>query len=310
MKKEIKVAVYGRTGFAGEELLKLLEKRKEVRIVYLPGRTEIGKDEKIPPGIDVAFSSLHPKISMAVVPELLRLHTKVIDLSGAFRLKNRTYFERWYKISHTSFSLTHRAIYGLPEKYRSLIKHADLVACPGCYPTVAILGMLPILSIHSVGPQTKIIIDATSGYTGAGKGYIKKHGIPIKIKSYKPGREHQHIPEIEQELGLKKQLFFYPKRAPWPRGIEMEIAFEARINGDISNLYKRFYRNDLFVKVVDEDVSQARAIGTNFCYIYPTSDKSLVTINVAIDNLLKGAAGQAMQCFNLMFGFKEEEGLL
>ena len=308
--KEIKVAVYGNTGFTGEELLKLLERRKEVKIVYLPGRTEIEEDKKIPSGIDVAFLSLHPKISMAIAPKLLRLKTKVIDLSGAFRIKNRERFEKWYGIKHTSFGLTHRAIFGLPERYRSLIKYADLVACPGCYPTAAILGMLPILSIYSICPKTKITVEATSGYTGAGKEYIKKYGIPAKIKSYKPGREHQHVPEIEQELNLKERLFFYPQIAPWPRGIEMIIEFETRVNIDVLNLYKRFYRNDLFVKVVDEDVSKARAIGTNFCYIYPTSDKSLVTVNVLIDNLLKGAAGQAMQCFNLMFGFKEEEGLL
>lgn len=311
MEKEIKIAIYGGMGFAGEELLKLLETRKEVKIVYLPGRKEIGEDKKIPAGIDVAFLATPPNISMAVAPKFLRLNTKVIDLSGAYRLRSRRHFEQWYKIPHTSFSLTRRAIYGLPEKYRGLIKHADLIALPGCYSTAAILGMLPILSIYSVGQPTKIIIDATSGYTGAGRAYIKKYNIPAKVESYKPEREHQHIPEIEQELDLKKQLLFYPKRAPWPRGIEMEIIFFCRrLEVDIIKLYRRFYKDDVFVRIVGGDIKKEGVINSNCCYIFPQMADGAVKVKVAIDNLLKGAAGQAIQCFNLMFGFREEEGIL
>jgi N-acetyl-gamma-glutamyl-phosphate reductase len=318
MKKEIKAAVYGSTGFAGEELLKLLEKRKEVKIVYLPRRKEMEAGERIPSGIDVAFLALDPRISMAVAPKLLRLKTKVIDLSGAFRLRHKELFEKWYGIKHTGFGLTHRAIYGLPEKQRGLIKHADLIACPGCYPTAAILGMMPILSIYSLCLENKIIIEATSGYTGAGKGHIKKHGAPSRIEPYKSGREHQHIPEIEQGLGLKNQLFFYPKRAPWPRGIEMEIVFPCKIRKsmlkffekDLICLFQRFYKNDLFIKIVEEGVSKEAVLDTNYCYIFPAFEDDTIKVKVVIDNLLKGAAGQAMQNFNLMFGFKEEEGLL
>ncbi len=288
----------------------MLSQRKRIKIIHTPAREciqkEIEKKKNMLLGVQAVFLALPPEQSMLITPLLLEKDVKVLDLSGAYRLKGSSLYKRWYGFTHLYPYLLKKAVYGLPEKQRKLIKDAKLIALPGCYPTAAILGLLPIVATHLLSSNVKIVIKATSGYTGGGK----KTKIPTIIELYSQGREHRHIPEIEQELKLGEQLLFYAHKAPWPRGIEMEIGFKTRINGDILSIYRKFYKNDLFVKVTDENIDKKQVVGANLCYIRPTIDRSSVTIYVVIDNLLKGAAGQAMQNFNLMFGFKEEEGLL
>jgi N-acetyl-gamma-glutamyl-phosphate reductase len=246
---------------------------------------------------------------MEIAPQLLQGGIKVIDLSGAFRLKNVHSYEKYYKHKHLYPRLLKRAVYGLPERNRFVIKGADFVASGGCYATAVIIGLLPFFSVHSLSRKNIIMVVAVSGYTGAGREYIKKAGIPKKIRPYDWCRRHRHVPEIEQELGLKGQLQFYPSIAPWPRGIEVNILIQARVTTDIFGLYRKFYQQDQFVEVRSMDVVVEDVIGTNFCHIYPKTEGSFIKIKVAIDNLVKGAAGQAIQNMNIMCGLPEDEGL-
>jgi len=192
-------------------------------------------------------------------------------------------------------------VYGLPEKNRDKIRSARLVANPGCYATAVNLGLLPLSLNGLILPRTMILVRAVSGYSGAGR----QAKIPNSILSYKPGRLHQHIPEIEQELKIRNQLFLFPNVASWPRGIEVSIYLKISDPPDIIDLYKQFYQNELFVRIKDE-AKINNVIRTNFCDISPRMEKSIAIIKVAIDNIGKGGAGQAVQNFNIMCGFPEE----
>jgi N-acetyl-gamma-glutamyl-phosphate reductase len=308
--KKITVAIYGVTGYAGELILKLLSVRKEVKIIHTPDRKIIGeeikKEEHVPQGIKIAFLALPEEISMFIAPLLLKRGIKVIDLSGAYRLKKLSLYKKFYNLDHLHPRLLGKAIYGLPEKNRRLIKNASFVASGGCYATAANLALMPLVAAGFISAATKIRVEAISGYTGAGK----KAEIPLNIESYKDknGREHRHIPEIEQELGLKEQLFFYPKKAPWPRGIEMQIVIKSKTKIPLIKLYESFYGKEPFVKIRRE--TKEKLINTNFCFLWPRYENSSIVIEAVIDNLMKGAAGQAIQNMNLMFGLAEEEELL
>jgi len=198
------------------------------------------------------------------------------------------------------FELSQKSIYGLSEKIAKN-SHRLFVANPGCYATAIELGLLPLVKNNLVS-GSKIIIRASSGYTGAGR----KAKVPKTITSYKGGRQHQHIPEIEQELDIRQQLLFYPQVAPWPRGIEAVIRVKMSIEADILGLYEQFYTNELFVRVKPNGVKTENVVGTNFCDIFPEANGLSATIKVVIDNIGKGGAGQAVQNFNIMFGLPEK----
>ncbi len=302
----MKVMVFGSSGFTGEELLKILSKRKGLDIIC-PTRQEMDgiiKWKKSIPGAEVAFLALPAEQSMELAPKLLERGIRVIDLSGAFRLKNVNDYKKWYGFIHLYPSLLKEAIYGLPEKNRELIQDAKLIANPGCYAAAIELGLLPFVKSGLISSLAEIKIKAISGYTGAGK----KAKIPDGVMAYNGELQHRHIPEIEQETGIKN-LLFYPHIAFWPRGIMSTIKVNGLPRGiliDIFNLYKDFYKNEFFARV-KENVNLLQVIGTNFCDICPEiANASSMIIQVMIDNLGKGAAGQAIQNFNIMFGFPEK----
>lgn len=302
---EIKVGVWGSNGYAGEELIKILSKKKNILVTEFLRETSIGKAK----GLDAALLALPTRESLAIAPVLLSYGVKVIDLSGAFRLKDTAVFEKYYSLKHTAPELAEKAIYGLPAKNRELIKNAMLVANPGCYATAIELGLFPLVEKGYISKGAPIRIEAVSGYTGAGKKVL----APEEVTAYKPGRIHQHIPEIEAMLGIKNQIYFYPSVAPWPRGIKAVIACKRpEMDLDILNCYVRFYLYgkirpaDPFVTLV-HGVEIEEVLNTNICQISPTVKDDEIIISVALDNLGKGAAGQAVQNFNLMFGLPEEQ---
>lgn len=289
-----KIGVWGVHGFAGEEVVRILSAKRQTEIV------EVGKEqpvEKIAREIGYAILALPTGESLKVAPELLKSNVRVIDLSGAFRLRDVSVFEKYYGIPHPCPEYLDQAVYGLTEKSREQIRHAALVANPGCYATAVELALLPLAEQGLIERDMPISVEAVSGYTGAGK-----HApIPDKLTAYKPNRAHQHVPEIEQTLGLQDQLHFYPRVAPWPRGIEATIRLNIRRQINIVYLYKERYgsspcQNQNYVHVVDRGAERERVIGTNFCHITPRiGEHGEVEISVAIDNLGKGAAGQAVQ---------------
>lgn len=295
----MKIGIWGISGFLGAELAKLFSKRPETKIVYTATSREVtGAIENV----EVGFLVLKAEQSMEIAPELLKRGIKVIDLSGAFRVKDVSNFAKYYQFNHAHPDLLNMSVYGLPEKNREKIQNAQLIANPGCYATAINLGLLPLVNNGLISPSAKILAKAISGYTGAGKGAK----VPKTITPYKGGRQHQHTPEIEQELDIQERLTFFPQVAPWPRGIEVVIYVKISITIDILNLYKQFYKQELFVRVKSKKAEVNDVVGTNFCDICPGTTGPFAIIKVVIDNLGKGGAGQAVQNFNILCGFPEE----
>jgi len=274
----------------------------------------VGKEENVMEagrGLDYAILSLHAEPSMMIAPVLLNIGVRVIDMSGAFRLHDLEMFKKFYGFEHAYPELFDGAVYGLTEKNWKLIKEARFIANPGCYATAIELALMPLQSLGFIGQDDQIMIEAYSGYTGAGK----KAAVPVAITPYKSGRVHQHIPEIEQFLGLNNQINFFPHVTPWPRGIEAKILLNIHQQIDIWKIYAGFYEMMKGVSVssvaINKDANRDNVIGTNICQIYPQCfADGRVEIAVAIDNLGKGAAGQAVQNLIIMdasFGDKVYE---
>jgi len=301
-----KIGVWGANGFAGEEVVRILSAKQQVKVVQVSRKQPL---EEIVGEIGYAILALPENESLKIVPELLGHDICVIDLSGAFRLQDVAVFEKYYKRSHPCPEYLDRAVYGLTEKNLEQIRRASLVANPGCYPTAVELALLPLVEHGLIEPDTRILIEAVSGYTGGGK----NAKIPDSVKPYEPwrmDRGHQHIPEIEQTLGLNGQIHFFPHVAPWPRGIEATIKFNIRRRIDIVDLYVKHYSFSAYVRIGLE-AKREDVVGTNLCLIAPKiSNQGEVEISVAIDNLGKGAAGQAIQnliVINPCFGDKVYE---
>lgn len=337
----LKVAVIGATGYTGEELVKLLSCHPKVKIVSLTAKIdkpekiqalypsllgkidmicELPNEEKVAALADFIFLALPHRVSMEVAPKLLKKKKRVIDLSADYRLPKDIY-ARWYGTTHKDAAGLKTAVYGLPELNREKIKTASLIANPGCYPTSIVLGLMPLLK-GGLADTSYIIADSKSGVTGAGRRAdisLSFGEVNESLKAYKVN-EHQHGPEIIQELSIvaKKDvnLVFVPHLVPINRGILSTIYTRTKKNVDTASvvgLYKRHYLKEPFVKVLDEgQLPQLKDIrGTNFCHIGIKADpgKGLCVIVSAIDNLTKGAAGQAVQNMNIMCGFNEKEGL-
>ena len=305
--KKISVAILGCTGYAGEELERILARRDDVQIVYKASKYTGNKEDIV--GLkrsQVAFTATPHGVSMRIIPEILEVVKRgVVDLSGAYRLKNKYEYPCWYGWEHLHPELLKEAVYGLPEKNRNLIKRARLVASAGCYETAIILGLKPMTDWGLISDSDFIEIKAASGYTGAGKGAeIPKVVTPYKNKN---GREHQHIPVIEQELGISKRLLFYPSVAPYPRGITVNIKIGLKRNV-LKDFYSVCYKREQFVRI-EPRVSRRDVIETNFCDIAFKTKGLNAEIKVGIDNLGKGGAGQAIQNFNIMCGLPENIGL-
>ena len=282
---------------------------------------------------DLVFTALPHTVSMDVVPELLKKKgIKVIDLSADFRIKDADVYKKWYKKEHNQISkgLLSQAVYGLPEIYLNKIKNASLVANPGCYPTSIILGLAPLLKNHLVNLDN-IIIDSKSGVTGAGKSLsLALHFAECNetMKAYKIVG-HNHIPEIEQELsnlyfgneqkekGENIKISFTPHLIPMNRGIlstgYLNLKDDEIDEGEIFETYQKFYQKAPFVRIFKSpNLPEIKyVVGTNYCDIGFALDKRTGKVKVisAIDNLIKGAAGQAVENMNIMFDFSETEGI-
>lgn len=337
----LKVGVIGATGYTGEEIIKILAHHKDVKVTVLQAVVEQempisemfpslrGKLDLIckkPDGkeaaksADLLFLALPHTVSMKVAPEFLKAGKRVIDLSADYRLDLDKY-EKWYGTKHADESNIKKAVYGLPELFKNKIRKANLIANPGCYPTSVILSVVPLLEKGLIDPSS-IIADSKSGITGAGRkpGWnLENPDIKNNFKAYKVDC-HQHSPEMEQILkgvsGKRVNVVFVPHLLPIERGIlstiYMRVKKEIGYDG-VVGIYKEKYKNCPFVRIKPRgELPQIKeAAYTNFFDIGLAIDRSkkLVIAVSAIDNLLKGAAGQAVQNMNIMYGFDETEGL-
>lgn len=341
----ISVGIVGGTGYTGVELLRLLLRHPNVQVNVLTSRTEDGRrvDDMFPSlrghtdlkysdlnieqlkQCDVVFFATPHGVAMKHAEELVAANTKVIDLAADFRLQNLVQFEKWYGMQHTCPELLKDSVYGLSELNRDKIKQANVIGNPGCYPTTVQLGLAPLFK-HSdtlVKPES-IIIDAKSGVSGAGRkasmGMIYTENAD-NFKAYGVAG-HRHHPEIVEALenisgqtGVFDQILFVPHLVPMIRGMLSTIYVDLTDAGaelDLQAWYEQFYANESFVDVMPENSSpETRSVrGANQLRIalYKPQPKKLVVL-VAQDNLVKGAAGQAVQNMNLMFGFDETAGL-
>lgn len=279
---------------------------------------------------DAVFLALPHTKSLDPVAAFMKTGTFVVDLSADYRLKNPALYEQWYQTSHTHRDVLEHAVYGLPELHRAEIANTKLVASPGCYPTAAILQLAPLFSENLVQPQT-VVIDAKSGISGAGRSPALLYHFPEAHESLEPYKigQHRHIPEIEQELGALLQrgvksedrdfaastVTFTPHLAPMNRGILSTAYCRLRkpmAVADIRTLYQTFYKGERFVRYSGDVMPNPRYVkGSNYCDIGVYADQRagwIITV-AAIDNLVKGAAGQAIQAMNLMLGLPEDTGL-
>ncbi len=337
----IKVAVLGATGYAGIELVRILSAHPEVRLCVLGSHsfdgqpisevygnfahvldmncTELDLDEVAK--CDVAFTALPHGASKDVIPSLIDKGIKVIDLSGDFRYDDIKVYEKWYGQEHSSPELLNEAVYGLCELYRDKVKDARLIGNPGCYTTCSILGAYPILK-SGLGKSENIIVDAKSGVTGAGRGLgLAYHFCECteNTKAYKVAT-HRHTSEIEQELskaaGEDVMISFTPHLIPQKRGILATIYVNLTkpcTTEELVKVYKEFYKDEYFVRVKDAGKlpETKHVAGSNFVDIGVVVDERLnrAVIVSALDNIYKGAAGQAVQNMNLMFGLDEKTGI-
>jgi N-acetyl-gamma-glutamyl-phosphate reductase len=338
----LNIAIVGASGYTGLELIRLLHCHPEVAVTCLTSEQSAGKrisdvfptlrgrcdvvlenlePVRIAEKADIIFTALPHKAAMEVVPTFLKLGKKVIDLSADYRLSDPAVYGEWYE-PHLNPANLKKAVYGLPEIRRSKIKGAKLVANPGCYPTSIILALAPLLNkglIH----LSSIIADSASGVTGAGRA-AKVDSLYCEVnegfKAYGVGGVHRHTPEIEQELSLLAgeplKITFTPHLAPMDRGILSTLYAEPKkmiSNDTIAGLYHEFYTGEPFVRVLTNGSLPSTAFvrGSNFCDIAPLIDTRTGRIIVvsAIDNLVKGASGQAIQNMNLVCGFPETMGL-
>ncbi len=334
----INIGIIGGSGYTGVELLRLLLPRTDVHVNFISSRANTGTR------VDAMFASLRgytdlafsdPDIvasaecdlvffatpngtAMQQAAVLLERGIKIVDLSADFRIKDVNVWEKWYGMQHASPSLIEQAVYGLPEIHRSAIKNAQLVANPGCYPTTVQLGFLPLLEKNLVHTDS-LIADAKSGVTGAGRGanvamLLAEAGDNFKAYGV---AGHRHLPEIEQGLaqinGGPVSLTFTPHLLPLIRGIHSTLYAKLKAPLDLQALYEERFSDEAFVDVLPEGVfPETRTVrGTNFCRlsVCQPQGRDTVVIMAVEDNLVKGAAGQAIQNMNLMLGFDESAGL-
>lgn len=338
----IKVGIIGATGYAGSELVRILLGHKDVEIKWYGSRSYIDKKyasiyqnffqlvdancmddnmEVLADQVDVIFTATPQGLCASLVNEEILSKVKIIDLSADFRIKDVKVYEEWYKLEHKSPQFIEEAVYGLCEINREDVKKARLVANPGCYTTCSILTCYPLVKEGIIDPNT-IIVDAKSGTSGAGRGAKVDNlfcEVNENMKAYGVAT-HRHTPEIEEQLGYacgeKITINFTPHLVPMNRGIlatayaslEKDVTYE-----EVKAIYDKYYADEKFVRVLEKDVCpQTKWVeGSNYVDVNFKIDPrtNRIIMMGAIDNLVKGAAGQAVQNMNLMFGLKESEGL-
>ncbi len=336
------VAIVGASGYTALELIRILLRHPEARITLatsrqddrprldalhpsLNGRIHLACEpfdpDRVAESARIAFLALPHAASLAVVPELRRRGVKVIDLSADYRLKDPLVYRDWYAHEHTDPDGLAAAVYGLPELYREVIPATDLIANPGCYTSTSILALAPLVAENKI-ERTGIIIDAKSGVSGGGRTPKLSFHFPEcneSFTAYGVGR-HRHTPEIEQVLsdvgkstGETVDVIFTPHLVPMDRGILATIYAtpkERAVEHDLLDLYRSFYKLCPFVRVVGHVPATKDSAHSNFCDITIRVVKGRILIIACLDNLIKGAAGVAVQNFNLMYGFDETAGLL
>ena len=338
----IKVGIIGATGYAGSELVRILLGHKDVEIKWYGSRSYIDKKyasiyqnffqlvdancmddnmEVLADQVDVIFTATPQGLCASLVNEEILSKVKIIDLSADFRIKDVKVYEEWYKLEHKSPQFIEEAVYGLCEINREDVKKARLVANPGCYTTCSILTCYPLVKEGIIDPNT-IIVDAKSGTSGAGRGAKVDNlfcEVNENMKAYGVAN-HRHTPEIEEQLGYacgeKITINFTPHLVPMNRGIlatayaslKKDVTYE-----EVKAIYDKYYADEKFVRVLEKDVCpQTKWVeGSNYVDVNFKIDPrtNRIIMMGAIDNLIKGAAGQAVQNMNLMFGLKESEGL-
>lgn len=334
----LKVGIVGGTGYTGVELLRLLVKHPHVVVQVVTSRAEVGTpvsqlypnlrghldlnfsepDVEVLSACDLVLFATPNGTAMKMVPQLLDAGVRVIDLAADFRISDVDEWQKWYGMTHACPALLEEAVYGLPEVNREAVKQARLVANPGCYPTAVILGFLPLVEAGLIEVE-QLIADAKSGVSGAGRGAsvgmlmgecgesFKAYGIP----------GHRHLPEIKQGLaraaGKPVGLTFVPHLLPMIRGIEATLYSQLKEDVDLQALFELRYKDEPFVDVMPAGSHpETRSVrGVNSCRIavFRPQDGNTVVVSSVIDNLVKGAAGQAVQNMNLMFDLDERAGL-
>lgn len=335
----IRVGIISVTGYAGIELARLLYRHPEVRITAITGRSAAGKKlsevfphlwqfdmtitETLEEECDFVFSALPHAASAEALLPIAEKGTPIVDISADFRLRDAREYQSWYKVEHPAPHLLEKAVYGLTELNRQAVASSRLVANPGCYPTGAVLALAPAFKAGIIGDD--IIVDAKSGVSGAGRTLgLTYHFSEANENLSAYGLDgHRHLPEMTQELsrlreGASPRITFIPHLIPMTRGILSTCYAELtastngeRVHQEVQDLYRDFYQGEPFVRVVSQPPQTKHTWGNNMCFIYPTVDRRtnrLVVVSV-IDNLVKGAAGQAIQNMNLMLGLPETMGL-
>ncbi|MGN0407494.1 MAG: N-acetyl-gamma-glutamyl-phosphate reductase [Bacteroides sp.] len=339
----IKVGIIGATGYAGNELVRLLLSHKDVEIKWFGSRSYIDQNyadiyrnlfrlvdakcmddnmEELAGQVDVIFTATPQGLCASLVNEDILSKTRIVDLSADFRLKDVSVYEEWYKIEHKSPQYIDEAVYGLCEINRDKVtKDTRIIANPGCYTTCSILTIYPLVKEELIDPNS-IIVDAKSGTSGAGRGAKVANlfcEVNESMKAYGVGT-HRHTPEIEEQLGYAAgediKIIFTPHLVPMNRGILVTAYANLKKNvtyEEVRAAYDKYYADEYFIRVLDKDVCpETRWVeGSNYVdvnfKIEPRTNR--IIMMGALDNLIKGAAGQAVQNMNLMFGFPENEGL-
>ena len=341
MKDSLNIAIAGATGYIGLELIKILSKHPKAKILYLCATKSIGKNisifdkrlnkRKLPKisrvknidfhKIKILFTAL-PNGEAQKIAKKIPQHTKLIDLSADFRLDSSKKYQKWYGITHKSKKLINKSIYSITEFSRNHVSMYKIISCPGCYPTSVQIPLIPLVQKKMINTK-KIIIDSKSGYSGAGKNIKKKFGYKHlfdSVRAYGVGA-HRHMVEIDQELSKysknKINVFFTPHLIPMFRGILSTIYLETTNNNNARKIYellKKYHKNNFFVKIAkyNSAIGTGDVMNTNFCKISVCEDRknNRVIIISAIDNLIKGGSGQAVQNMNVAFKIRETTGLL
>jgi N-acetyl-gamma-glutamyl-phosphate reductase len=333
----LRVGVVGFRGYSGAELVRILSRHRGVKLWLLEHRSDAAErpvprrhpvlprlpadaEAVMTGGLELVFLATPAEVSMELAPAMLEAGAKVIDLSGAFRLREAAIYRRWYREEHTHPELLGEAVYGLPEFYRERIRTARLVANPGCYPTAANLALRPLIASGLADRAAGVVCDAKSGVSGAGRKPSLKTSfceVDENFSAYSV-LDHRHVPEVLENSGLLESEFtFTAHLLPLDRGI-LETIYLRTSDGcsaeRILDTYENFYRSEPFVRFYEPGtLPDLKCVQhTNFCDIgfkYDPESRRAVVVSV-IDNLVKGAAGQAVQNMNLMLGFEETEGLL
>ncbi len=339
-RKKIKVGIVGATGYTGSELIRILIGHPDVSLEIVTSESKAGKEitdvhpqlrkmadiplkslsELQPEKLDVLFLALPHRVSMNFIAENTPLPCKVIDLSGDFRMNDVATYEKWYDVKHAVPDMVKTAAYGMPELFRDEILKADLIANPGCYPTTSILPLAPLVKDGLIEPNS-VIVDAKSGITGAGAKAKDNTHFPNASDNFSAYgvKTHRHTPEIERTVlrfcNVDMSINFTPHLLPVNRGILATSYSQAKQGTNeksVRDSLEKAYGDEYFIRLIDTPPEIRQVRGSNFCDIFATFDERtnrVITISV-IDNLVKGAAGQAVQNMNLISGLPEASGLM